>query len=392
MPKLLQLNVSANRGSTGKIAEGIGRMAIKHGWESMYVYGRHASASDSVLHKIGSRPYVYLHYAKNRLLDGEGLGSKRPTLQLLKIIADYQPDIVHLHNIHDHWLNYPVLFKYLNATNIKTVWTFHDCWAFTGGCYHFENDNCFKWKSDNCNGHCIQQHFRSAKNFELKEHLFSSLGQNLHIVCVSDWIEKYVSQSFLGRSAGIHTIKNGIDINNVFRPTETIKKKMVIGVANVWPKYKGLNDFLELRKSLPDDIEITLVGLEKKQIKALPEGITGIYRTSDAEELAHLYRQAAVFVNPTYNDTFPTVNLEALACGTPVVTYRTGGSPEAINDDTGIVVERGDINALANSIMQILQNPSQYTSEACRKRAEENFNRDVQFSKYIDLYKSILSK
>lgn len=392
MPKLLQLNVSANRGSTGKIAEGIGKLAISRGWESMVVYGRHNNHSELILQKIGSESYVYTHYLKNRIFDGEGLGSKYPTKQLLKTLSEYKPDIVHLHNIHDHWLNYPILFKYFIDNDIKVVWTFHDCWAFTGGCYHFENNNCYKWRDEKCRGKCIQGHYLSFRNFLLKEKLLSALGKNLTIVCVSEWMEKLVSQSFLGVGSSICTIRNGINVNGVFQPTDTSKHRMVLGVSNIWPEYKGLNDFKQLRVLLPEDVEIVLVGLNENQIKKLPSGIKGMRRTSNADELSQLYSEASVFVNPTYNDTFPTVNLEALACGTPVVTYRTGGSPEAIDDTTGIVVEKGDIKSLAEAVMTIMNNPTKFSSEACRKRAEENFNKDIQFNKYIDLYESILSK
>lgn len=392
MPKLIQLNVSANTGSTGNIAEGIGKAAMSRGWESLIVYGRHANLSESKLQKIGSESYVYIHYAKNRLLDGEGLGSKQPTGQLIKIISEYKPDVIQLHNIHDHWLNYPILFKYLVTVQTPVVWTFHDCWAFTGGCYHFENDNCYKWIEKQCKGKCIQGHFRSFRNFSLKEQLLCALGKRLNIVCVSEWITKFASQSFLGASASIHTIRNGIDTNSVFRFLGEPKGKMVLGVSNIWPKYKGLNDFIELRKLLPDDIGIILVGLNGNQIKSLPKGIKGLRRTSNVEELSKLYREVSVFVNPTHNDTFPTVNLEALACGTPVVTYRTGGSPEAIDKSTGIVVEKGNIAALAEAVLEVLDNPQNFPSGVCRARAELHFDKDKQFGQYIDLYESLLAK
>ena len=167
---------------------------------------------------------------------------------------------------------------------------------------------------------------------------------------------------------------------------------MILGVSNVWPEYKGLGDFIQLRKSLSDDIKIVLVGLTPKQVESLPDGIKGITRTANAMELADLYRAASIFVNPTHNDSFPTVNLEALACGTPVVTYQTGGSPEAIDKQTGVVVEKGNIEALSDAIMTVLNNPDCYTSSDCRNRAVTSFNKDVQFGKYIDLYESILSK
>ena len=230
----------------------------------------------------------------------------------------------------------------------------------------------------------------ATRNVAERHKAFSRIGDRLHIITVSKWLANYVSQSmFVGTRASVDIINNGIDINSVFRPAGK-KEKMILGVSNVWPEYKGLGDFIKLREKLPEDVGMTLVGLNQKQIDLLPEGIRGITRTSNVEELANLYRRASVFVNPTYNDSFPTVNLEALACGTPVVTYRTGGSPEAIDENTGIVVEKGNISSLAESIIEVLNNPTKYSSQGCRKRAENHFNKNIQFGKYIDLYENIL--
>lgn len=390
-PKLLQLNVTANWGSTGKIAEGIGLAAMSRGWESVIAYGRYMNPSQSELIKVGTQADVYAHYAKAKLFDGEGLGSCRATKGLIRRIDALAPDIIHLHNIHDHWLNYPLLFEYLAKIDTPIVWTFHDCWAFTGGCAHFENADCYKWRDMACTA-CPLKHKSAKKNIAKHFDAFSKIGKRLHIVTVSDWLTKYVSESMFAEiGASISVISNGIDVNNVFLPGSS-KDKMILGVSNVWPEYKGLGDFIKLRELLPNDISIIVVGLNQKQIDSLPNGIKGINRTSSAEQLANLYRRAFVFVNPTYNDSFPTVNLEALACGTPVITYRTGGSPEAIDDNTGIVVEKGDINSLASGISQIISNSDRYSSANCRRRAETYFNKDIQFNKYIELYEKILNK
>ena len=393
MSKILQLNVTANWGSTGKIADGIGLTAMSHGWESYIAYGRYMNPSKSQLIKVGNKWDVYKHYAKNRFLDGEGLGSKTPTKQLIKKIQDIEPDIVHLHNIHDHWLNYPDLFEYLATTNTPIVWTFHDCWAFTGGCSHFENISCMKWVNKSCSGLCPLSHKNALKNYNTRLNAFAPIGSKFHVVTVSNWLANYVKESMFHKlGASVSVINNGINISDVFYPTDQIKDSMILGVSNVWPEYKGFGDFIKLRQLLPETIKIVLVGLTKKQIKQLPDGISGVTRTSNANELADLYRTASVFVNPTYNDSFPTTNLEALACGTPVITYRTGGSPEAIDENTGIVVEKGDLQGLASSIMEVINNPQRYSSEACRERAVTHFNQDIQFGKYINLYDRLLSK
>ncbi len=385
--KLLQLNCTANWGSTGKIAEEIGQAAMARGWESAIAYGRVMNPSQSQLVKVGDKLDVYAHYVQHRIFDREGLGSRRPTKRLIKWIDSYRPDIIHLHNIHDHWLNYSLLFQYLATIDTQIVWTFHDCWAFTGGCAYFDDVNCSKWQTG-CNS-CPQIKFadRSKANFNLRKDLFSSLQERLTIVPVSYWLKDFVKQSFL-RNSSIMMIHNGIDVTK-FEPRVKIKKT-VLGVALPWSTRKGLSDIIKLRHMLPRDVEIKLIGLNDKQIKELPQGVIGINRTQNIDELVKHYGEASVFVNPTYADNFPTTNLEALACGTPVVTYRTGGSPEAVDELTGIVVDKGNINALAEAIMTVLNNPDDFTPENCRKRAEQNFNKDIQFGKYIDLYNRLL--
>lgn len=390
--KLLQLNVTANWGSTGKIAEGIGQSAMDRGWESEIAYGRYMNPSRSKLIKVGTQLDVYAHYAKAIVLDGEGFGSRRATKKLIRRIDELSPDIIHLHNIHDHWLNYPLLFEYFATIDTPIVWTFHDCWAFTGGCHHFENSQCFNWEINSCQKECPQRHERAQRNFAKRLEVFSKIGSRLHVVTVSKWLADYASTSMLSQTnATFSIINNGIDVNGVFIPRRK-KEKMILGVSNVWNDEKGLKDFYILRDKLDDDIKIVLVGLDRKQIANLPSGIVGKPRTSGAEELAEFYRKASVFVNPTYNDSFPTVNLEALACGTPVITYRTGGSPEAIDEHTGIVVEKGNIDILAQAVNHILDNPVQFSPEYCRERAETHFNKDIQFGKYIDLYEELTRK
>lgn len=393
MKKLLQLNVTANWGSTGKIAEGIGLVAQARGWESIIAYGRSTNHSQSSLIKVGNMADVGLHYLQNRLRGEEGLGSKKSTLKLLKKIDHIEPDIIQLHNIHDHWLNYPELFLYLKKINIPVFWTFHDCWGFTGGCYHFENNSCFKWAGSKCSV-CSYGCKNSKNNYLLKERYIAELGSQLNIIGVSDWIGSYIHQSmFAMYGANIHIIKNGVDLNSSFKPSGETKGNYVLGVSSVWNKSKGLYDFYELRKILPNEVGIYIVGLKESQIKDLPNGITGITRTQNINELVSLYSRARVFINPTYNDTFPTVNLESLACGTPVITYNTGGSPEAIDSHTGICVEKGDIVGLKNAINSFFNISLNNTlSEQCRARAEKYFDKEKQFNKYIDLYQSVLDK
>lgn len=377
--------------STGKIAEDISKVAIRHGWETYTAWGRFAKPSVSTQIRVGSKWDTYVHYAAHRLFDREGLMSERASRKLIKQIDEINPDVIHLHNIHDHYLNYPLLFEYLAKADVPVVWTQHDCWSFTGGCMYFDLLNCDAWKTGCAN--CPEKRALFAniakKQFRLKQELLSKI-KNLTFVPVSEWLAELMKQSVQGHR-DIITIHNGIDLN-VFKPkpkTSSVKFN-VLGVAAVWHKRKGFDDFIRIRELLPEDFSITLVGLSPEQVKMLPPGINGITRTSNLDEMVQLYSDADVFVNPTYSDNFPTTNIEALACGTPVITYKTGGSPEAVDTKTGVVIEQGNINALADAIMNMRDYP--LSSEDCRKRAEDMFDKERCFEEYIDLYNKLLNK
>lgn len=390
MPKLFQINICSAVLSTGKIVEDISKVAMRYGWSTYTAWGRFASPSVSTQIRVGSKFDTYFHFAAHKLLDAEGLVSRFATRKLIKQIDEITPDIIQLHNIHDHYLNYPLLFSYLANLDTPVVWTQHDCWAFTGGCMYYDLQNCDKWKRQ-----CVSCPERRAlfgdkteKQFLLKQNLLSKI-KNLTYVSVSDWLADSLRESHQ-QYRPIVTIHNGVDIS-LFRPLSNKKKDSlfrIIGVAAVWDKRKGLEDFIRLNSILTNDFEITLVGLTQQQIKSLPSGIKAITRTTNVQELVRLYSDADVFVNPTYSDNFPTTNIEALACGTPVITYRTGGSGEAVDSRTGIIVEQGNVYALADAICQLKKSP--LSSKDCRERAEEYFDKDKCFIQYIKLYNKLL--
>lgn len=394
MYKLLQINITANWGSTGKIAETIGLAAMNNGWDSYIAFGGSCNKSQSKLLRVGNRYNRYLHYIEQRISDNEGLCSRNATNRLIQQIKVIRPDIVQLHNIHDHYINYKFLFEYLNKTDIKVVWTFHDCWAFTGHCMHFVTANCYKWKTG-CFDCPLKNEYpkslldKSKRNYDLKKRMFDGCN-NLTIVPCSDWMANFVRQSFL-KDKRIEVIKNGVDLN-VFKPIRKDDKNFysVLAVSSVWHKEKGLFDIFKIKNLLPENYQITIVGLSAKQIDKLPSGIIGIQRTQNVQELVTLYSDADVLINPTYADTFPTINLEALACGTPVITYKTGGSPEAIDDKTGVAVEQGDLNGMAKAIETICGKDRQEFAIACRERAMNLFDKNKCFEKYIELYNSLI--
>lgn len=392
MLKLLQINICSNIYSTGKICEDIAKVAQRKGWLTYIAYGNSCRPSISKEYRIAGKWNKYLHYLENYFFDREGLSSRIPTTRLVRWINKISPDIILLHNLHDHYLNYPILFKYLAKFDRPVIWVQHDCWSYTGGCMYHDLYNCEKWRNG-CKGECPNKRAlignKSELQFLLKREFFSKV-KDLTLVSVSDWLGDLLKQSF-HKDRRIQTIHNGIDISR-FKPFPKLpsdKKFKILGVAAVWDARKGLADFLKLRIILSDEYEITLVGLTQRQVEELPDGIKGITRTSNIKEMVRLYSDADVFVNPTYSDNFPTTNLEALACGTPVITYKTGGSPEAIDDNTGIVIKQGDIDSLAHAIVNLKDNP--LSSELCRKRAERYFDKDKCFDEYIRLFETLLS-
>ena len=385
--------------STGRITESIGKLSIEKGWDCYIIHGARYARPGSCMHSIQavSKLGEYVHYAESLLLDNHGLASRRATKTVIEQIKQIQPDLIQLHCVHGYYMNYKLLFEYLNTTNIPVVWTFHDCWAFTGHCAHFVTAGCEKWRTG-CFDCPLKGDYpkslidRSRRNYELKKSLFAG-NDNLHIVSVSDWLADLTRESFL-KDKDIHVIHNGVDLN-VFYPKEVEKSNRVriLGVSGVWNKDKGLYDFYKLRDLLDKvQFEIVLIGLTKEQLKDLPDGIIGIERTNSVSELAEYYSSADVFVNPTYADSFPTVNMEALACGTPVITYRTGGSPEIIDENTGVVVEQGYINGLITAINSMITKGKENYSVFCRKRAEDLFDNDKCYKKYLELYEQLVEK
>lgn len=400
--RILQINSVANSGSTGRIAEDIGKVLIEQGHESYIAYGRHSNPSRSQLIRIGNKVDVYGHGLVSLLLDRHGFASKKATMDFIKKIEELKPDAIGLHNIHGYYLNIDILFQFLSKSQIPVLWALYDCWNFTGHCSYFDKIGCDKWKTG-----CYQCGLKhtypaslfadnSKKNYENKKRLFNGVD-NIQLVVPCKWLEGLVHNSYLN-NLPVHTIHTGVDMD-IFKPS-TIDvrqkynnipdQKVVLGCANIWNARKGLSDFISLRNQLDKKYSIVLVGLSRKQISQLPEGIRGIERTENVEELAALYSMADVFVNPTWADNFPTTNIEALACGTPVITYDTGGSAESIDEKTGCVVEKVGKNKLADAVLSILIEDKEIYKEPCIMRAQSLFDKQNRYNDYINLYKNMI--
>lgn len=394
---LLQINVTANWGSTGKIAEQIGLQAMRLGWESYIAHGRMMNPSKSQLIKVGSQWDVYWHYAWSRFFDMEGMASKRSTRHLVREIERIKPDVIHLHNIHDHWLNYPILFEFLSKNDIPVVWTQHDQWATTGHCA-YNTIGCERWKTE-CHDCPVSSRWsidKCQRSYRSKKKWFTSV-KKATIVAVSEWLKSQVEQSFLTKYP-IKVIKNGVDIN-VFRPLKSEvrnkygfgNRKILLGVAHPWSERKGLKDYIALSNVLPSDCVIVLVGLSEKLQIGLPNNIIGLGVTQNVDELVSLYNVADVVLNLSSAETFGLTTAEGFACGTPGIVYNATASPELITSETGIVVKTGDVNAVADAVKMILSNGKQHYSDACRKRAEECFDKNKCFEEYVKLYENIIA-
>ena len=391
-------------GSTGNIMKEIGVEAEKGNIEYYSYYGAWAGKEyqsvnvtrfgtkienifSAILCRVSGVQYVYSIYG---------------TRQLIKKLKEYKPDIIHLHNLHLWVINVPMLFKYIKENNISVVWTLHDCWSFTGQCPHFTMAGCDKWKRG-CKG-CIQYKRypstlvdRAALMWKLKKKWFSDVKE-MTIVTPSKWLANLCRQSYL-KKYDIKVINNGIDLN-IFKPRSNefrIKygipedKIIVLGVAFGWGISKGLDTFIELSNRLDDSkYQVVLVGTDNKIDRGLPSNIISIHKTANQIELAEIYTAANMFVNPTLEENYPTVNMEALACGTPVITYKTGGSAEIIDDTCGICVERGDVETLLNAVEE-MSDKKKNLMNACIDRSK-GFSKNDRFKEYIDLYRGIIQQ
>lgn len=319
------------------------------------------------------------------------------TLQLFSLLNKEKPDLIHLHNIHSSFLNLKLLFNYIKRNNIRIAWTLHDCWSFTGHCPHFEMVGCDKWQTEcyNCpryREYPVCQIDDSKRMYRRKKEWFNGV-KNLTLVAPSRWMQELIPKSFL-KHYQTELIYNGIDLN-VFKPQQSDFKGriglgdryMLLGVSMVWNDNKGLDVFIELARRLNEKYRIVLVGTDETIDKVLPTNIISIHQTDSQQELALIYSAADLFVNPTREELFGLVNAEALACGTPVITFRSGGSPEVIDESCGCVVERNNLDALEHNIINICERKP-FSSECCRERAEL-FDKNVTFRKYVELYKKI---
>lgn len=389
--KIVQINSTCGSGSIGKICKAVSQLLTDNNIENYIIYTIGNNDYELGIN-CGKLTDTKRYALGSRLLGNYGFNAKRNTERIIKELQRISPNVVHIHNIHSHDCNFSALFKYLKDNNIKVFYTFHDCWAFTGYCMYFDSVNCNKWKTS-C-GNCPQKKKfswvfdRSKELQELKKQALKDL--DLTIITPSEWLASITKESFL-KNYPIKVINNGIDLN-IFKPTPSdFRKKyhiedkfVILGIASKWEVRKGLDTFIKLSKELDEQYQIVLVGSTPKIDKTLPSNIISIHRTEGQKQLAEIYTAADVLVNPTMEENFPTVNIESIACGTPVITYDTGGSAEMLSETCGVVVERGNYEELKNAIMKFNQNGFILFEECISQGGV--YSQDRKFDEYLNLY------
>lgn len=389
--RVLQINSVCGYGSTGNIVVDLYRELKAQGHECCIAYGRGTASEDVESYRIGSDLDVYIHGIMSRLTDRHGFYSIRATRQFVRWMKQYDPDIIHLHNLHGYYINIKILFKALQEMDKPVVWTLHDCWAFTGHCAHYTYAQCDKWILG-CN-HCSQRKNypasmhkdNSSWNYNKKKELFNSVSQLL-FVTPSQWLKDEVEKSFLSGHP-VEVIYNGIDLQ-VFHPTESFfrkqydldNRKIILGVANVWTERKGMDVFQRLAEQLDDSYAIVLVGVDSKMQAKMHPRIVCIERTRNPYELAAIYTAADLYLNPSMEETMGLTTVEALACGTRVLVRNSTALPEIVNYDKSKIMMAGELSKQIEQCMMSI------------KRVKENrematqYEKTKQYQKYIDLY------
>ena len=384
--KIVQINTFSNK-STGTIMMNIHKELLNEGYDSYVIWGRGRKENNNYEYKMSNKFSVYIHGLYTRFTDKTGFLSYIDTKKMISKLSKIKPDIIHLHNIHGYYINIKMLFKYIKKNNIKVIWTFHDCWPFTGHCAYFDMVNCNKWMKECYKCPQIKTYPKSMVdnskwNYNMKKEIFNY--DNITVVTPCKWLSELVKKSFF-KNNNIEVIYNGID-KNIFKYTNNnyfnTDKKIILGVASEWTERKGLKDFIKLNEIIDHDkYQIVLVGIDEKTKKDIPNNIISISRTNNINELVDIYSSSYAFFNPTYEDNFPTTNLEALACNTPVITYNTGGSPESI-ENNGYIIEKGNYKEVIN----ILDNLD------IKVKYNDIFTKETMIKSYVELYKRLDKK
>lgn len=398
----MQINITCGVGSTGKISEAIYYATLEKGYDADFAYSAFKPTIKKAF-RIETKIQNYIRRVLNKFFGKKQKHSNAGTKRLIKNIKRQKPDLIHVHNVQQNSVNYQLFFDFLKESNIPVVYTLHDCWAFTGGCYHFTKKNCELYQSgcDNClNKKSLDDLTISpTQAFSIKKELIGE-NKNIFPVCVSKWLCEVAKKSYVGNMKNLPiTIYNGID-TKIFSPKKVDKLQnygikdgtfVILGIASYWNENKGVSLFLELINKIEFPIKIILVGGNLEPIKRLNDSrFILIDRTESAKELAEIYSIADVFINTSLEETFGLTTAEALACGTPAIVFNSTACPEVIDEKTGIVIPY-DIDALVNAVCKIEQKGKEYYSKNCRGRVVNLFTKERMVSDYLELYEDVLN-
>lgn len=404
MMKVLQINAVYNVGSTGVIVSDLHELSIESGIDSYVAYSTSPISSKNIVngYRVGRWLGKKVHALFGRINGGQAYFSKFATKKFLKYIDKISPDIVHLHNLHSNYINLNMLLNYLGERDIKTVITLHDCWFFTGGCFYYTADNCDRWLNG-C-GKCPKKYKdtlacifdKSARILKDRKKYFSNI-KSLDVVGVSNWTAEEAKKTFL-KTANVSVIHNGIDTEFFVNTASDFKKQygiedkfVILGPASKWLKDVNKETFDYFVSNLPDDCVLALLGCTPRQEKHLPKGVVSIPFIKNRDELRKIYSLADVFANCTREDALSLINLEAQSCGTPVITYRNSGVQETVDNKCGFSVECGNVKEFFDTVMRVKEIGKANLTDNARKWVVENFNKNENYKKYIDLYKALAS-
>lgn len=403
MPTLVQFNPVANWGSTGRLTEDIGDVAMASGWASYIAFGRQFNPSTSHLLPVGGRVSVIAHTLKTRLFDRQGFGSYCATKKLLKKFDEIKPDVFQFHNVHGNFLNLPLVLNYATQKDIPIVWSLHDCWSMTGHCSHFIGIGCEKWKTV-CH-HCpLKSQYpnswlldSSRRNYRDKKRLIEAVPR-ITIISGSEWLAGIAAQSyFKGRS--INVIPDGID-TDIYQPRkngEELRRKLglegkfvILATGTGWGEAKGLYDYGKLRAMLSDDYAILLVGMSPSWLEKVPEGVIGLPRTKTPVELSEYYSMADCVMSLSRMESFGLTPVEGYACGTPAIVYDTTALPELITPETGFVAKFLDVADVKEKVEMMRAKGKAFYSKKCREIAVEKYDRKKCYGEYLKLYNNLI--
>lgn len=402
--RVAQINSVCGQGSTGRITVELSEMLSNNGINNHIYYGVGTSEFKSST-KFSSDLYVKYNILKTRLFGKHSFYSKTGTKRLIKFLKNYQPDVIHLHQPHGHYINIKLLINFINEHEIPLVLTLHDCWIFTGHCVHFTVANCEKWKTG-CGGCPQLKQYpkslifdRTAESFRDKNILLNSI-KNVSFVAISDWIYSISKQSMI-KNQKVFKIYNGIDTKiflpknvNYLRSMYDFQSKFVVlGMANKWITNNNTSNLSRFMEKMDDDVVFVLIGVTPDQKASLPRNVFGVERISDINKLADFYSLADVFVNLSYEDSFGLVSAEALSCGTPVVAYNSTACGEIVgNDNCGKIVSLGNFDDVISAVKHIKMNGKSYYTQNCRERVLAMYDKDNTYREYLNLYNSLLGK